>query len=213
MREKIILIGSSGHARVVIDIIEEEGKYQIEGVVTNDIFPDGKFNNYTVLGDDSVLHEMYKAGYKNLAMGVGGFKNNLNRKKIFNNLKATGFNFINVIHPKSVISRSVKIGEGCTIFAGVIINPNAIIRNNVIIATNATIDHDSIIESHVLISAGVTVGGNDLIGEGTLLALGSKVVSGIKIGKNILIGSGAVVVKDCLEEGLYLGIPAKLIKK
>ena len=210
--DKIIVIGSGGHAGIVIDILEEINKYQIVGIITNDIFPDRRFANYTVLGNDSVLQELKENGINKVAIGIGGFKNNVLRKKIFNKLKAIGFEIVTAIHPKTVVARTAKIGEGSVIFAGVIINPNVIIENNVIVATGSTIDHETVIKNHVLISAGVTVGANDIIEEGVLIALGAKIVSGIRITKDVLIGAGAVVVKDCLKKGMYLGIPARKIK-
>lgn len=211
-KEKIIVIGSGGHAKVVVDIIEEANEWKIEGIVTKELTENRNFRGYPVLGNESVLTDLIKDGYKKIALGIGGFKDNKDREKIYNNLKTMGFECVNCIHPKSAISKSVKIGKGCTIFAGVVINPDVIIKDNVIIATNATVDHDTIINNHVLVSAGVTVGANITVGEGSLLALGVKIVSHVKIGNDVLIGAGAVVIEDCLEEGLYIGIPARLKK-
>lgn len=212
MKDKIIVIGSGGHARIIIDIIEEVGKYEIDGIVTNDIFPNNMFDGYEILGNDEILDDLYKKGYYELAMGIGGFRDNKLRSAIFNKCKKIGFEFVTLIHPAAVISRTAKLGEGCVLFAGVIINPNTIINDNVVLATSATVDHDTVIKSHVLVSAGVTVGANDVIEEGVLLALGSKVISGVRIGKNILVGAGAVVVKDLEEPGIYLGIPAQKVR-
>ena len=210
--DKIVVIGSGGHAGVVIDILEEMNKYQIVGIITNDIFPNSKFNNYDILGDDSALQSLIMNGINKVAIGIGGFNNNVLRKEIFCKLKEIGFEIVSIIHPKTVIAKSTQIDEGSVIFAGVVINPNVSIGKNVIIATGATIDHETVIKDHVLVSAGVTVGANDIIQEGALLALGSNIISDITVGRNVLIGAGAVVVKDCLEPGTYLGIPARKVK-
>ena len=209
IREKIILLGSGGHAGIVLDIIEEMDVYNIVGVVTKEEIPAGKFNGYKILGDDNVLTELLKDGITKAVIGVGGFKDNVSRKKIFTKLKEMSFEIVPAIHPKAIISRSVTINEGMVAFAGVVINPNVRIGNNVIIATGATIDHETELNDHVLVSAGVTVGANSYIREGALLALGSKIISGVTVGRNVLIGAGAVVVKDCIEPGTYLGTPAK----
>ena len=56
-------------------------------------------------------------------MGIGGFKNNDLRKKFFLKFKQIGFNVVNAIHPSSIISKNVAVGEGVVIFQGVIICP------------------------------------------------------------------------------------------
>ena len=212
MKKDIIVIGDGGHARMIIDFLEETDQFNIIGVTSKN--PDRKkFYNYLVIGDDSVLKYYYKKGeIRNVAIGIGGFRDNSLRKEVFEKVKKIGFSVQSIIHKSAVVSRYAQIGEGCIIMPNVTINNDVTIGNNCIIANGVVISHESVIGNHVLLSAGVIVGGNAIIGSGSLLALGSKVISGVKIGKNVLIGAGAVVVKDCLQEGTYMGIPARKIK-
>lgn len=207
-KPKLILVGDGGHAKIVLDILMEVNNYEIVGV-TSCNENNKTFCGLPILGNDDVLREFFKSGVKHVAIGIGGFKNNFLRKSIFKKVNDIGFDIVTLIHPSAVISRSVKIGKGCVIFAGVVVNPDVKIGDNVIIATGSTIDHETTIEDHVLVSAGVTIGGNTKIGEGTLCALGSKIISGIKIGKNVLVASGAVVAKDLEDNIKVYGIPAK----
>lgn len=207
--EKIIVIGGGAHARLTIDIIETMGRYEILGIIDKESRQGALIAGYRVLGGDDSLASIIDQGIRFAAMGIGGFKDNLLRKKVFLEAKEKGIRFINPVHPRTIISRKTTIGEGTTIFAGVIINNDVFIGDNCIIATGSSIDHETIIENHVLVSAGVTIGGCVKIKEGTLLALGSKVVSGITIGKNSLVAAGAVVVSDIANNQKVFGIPAK----
>jgi sugar O-acyltransferase (sialic acid O-acetyltransferase NeuD family) len=206
----LILIGSGGHAKVVIDIIEEEGLYKIHGVLTNDLIK--SFCGYPVLGNDDYLDQLQLNQKYKIAIGIGGFKDNLLRKKIYNKFAQQNFDIVNCIHPTAVISSSVKLGKGLVIFAGVILNPEVVIHDNCIIATGSTIDHETIIKSHCLISAGVTIGANTCIEEESLCALGSKVISQVNVGKNVLVAAGAVVTNNILDGEIVFGIPAKTKK-
>lgn len=211
-KEDVIVIGAGGHAKIVIDILEETGCYNIVGLIAKD--NEGKlFYGYPILGDDDALPTYFKKGITCVAIGVGGFKNNVLRKNIFERLNSLGFCVISAIHPKAVISKTAELGDGNVVFAGVVINPDVEIGDNCIIATGATIDHETVIESHVLISAGVTVGGCSVIEEGALCALGSKVISGVKVGKNALVAAGAVVVSDIAPDSTVFGIPARAVKR
>jgi|ERR1051325_1790853 UDP-perosamine 4-acetyltransferase len=208
MKEKIILIGDGGHARVVADILEEIGSFEIIGGTTIDDTRTS-FLGYPVIGNDDILPLYFKKGIKRVAMGLGGFTSNTLRKKVFNYAKGVGFEIITVIHPKAMVSRSAMVGEGSVLFAGAVLNTAAKVGSNCIIATGATIDHESSVGDHSLISAGVTIGANVEIGAETLCALGSKVISGKKIGMNVLVAAGGVVVNDIPAGQKVFGIPAR----
>jgi sugar O-acyltransferase (sialic acid O-acetyltransferase NeuD family) len=211
--KKVIVVGSGGHAKVVIDILQEmianESKIEIIGVTSNLLAIAEVFFGFKVLGTDEIIKNYSNNDNYMVAMGLGGYRDNTLRDKIFHYVKDFGINFINAIHPSAIISKSVKLGEGVVIFPGVVINTDVMIGDNSIIATLASIDHETIIENNVLVSAGVTVGAYAKIGSGTLLALGSKVISGVTIGRNVLVASGAVVVSNIDDNKTVFGIPAK----
>jgi UDP-perosamine 4-acetyltransferase len=211
--KEIIVIGSGGHAKVVIDIIHEMEDCQIVGITSISLKLGSFFCGYPILGDDNILNEYRDKKNLLIAMGLGGYKDNILREKVFNLVKSIGFDFINVIHPSAIISRTVKMGEGIVIFPGVVINTDVELGNNIIVATGSTIDHETVVNDHTLISAGVTVGAYSSLGQGTLLALGSKVISGVTVGSYSLVAAGAVVVNNIGQNQRVFGVPAKPIMK
>jgi sugar O-acyltransferase (sialic acid O-acetyltransferase NeuD family) len=208
-KPKVIVVGVGGHAKIVVDILEDMDSFEIIGVTAIDE-KGGQFQGYPIIGDDSVLQQHFDQGVTNVAIGIGGFTNNKLREQVYKFVKSIGFQVVSAIHPSAVISKSVKLGEGVTIFPGVVITTEAVIGNNCIIATSATIDHETIIGDHVLISAGVTIGANTIIKEGVLCALGAKVVSAVTLGKEVLVAAGAVVVNDVEDHARVFGVPAKM---
>ena len=208
----LVIIGNGGHAKVVIDILEERGDYNILGIITKNKGDEIGIGGYEILGDDNLLKELFNKGVKVVVMGVGGYTDNSLRKRIYENLKKIGFQVISAIHPTASISRTVLMGEGNVVFSGVVINPYVKLGNNIIVATGSTIDHDSVIKDHSFISAGVTVGAETIIKEEVLLALGSKVMAGVTICKGALIGAGALITGNISEPGTYFGMPAKRLK-
>ena len=211
--KKIIVIGSGGHAKVVIDIIREMKDCEIVGITSNSIKVDSLFYGYTVLGEDNILNKYVNDKSILTAMGLGGYRDNNHREEVFNYVKSLGFNFINVIHPSAIISKTVKMGEGNVFFPGVVVNTDVELGNNIIVATGSTIDHETVVNDHVLISAGVTVGAYSVLEKGVLLALGSKVISGITVGSYSLVAAGAVVVNNIGQNQRVFGLPAKPVAK
>ena len=62
--EKIIIIGASGHAKVIIDIIEKRNEYQIIGLVDSYKSPGGMVMGYPILGNIEMIPDLIK--YKNI---------------------------------------------------------------------------------------------------------------------------------------------------
>ena len=207
-KEDIIVLGKGGHAQCVINIIEDQDKYNIIGITDVDSEIGSKFLGYPILGNDDVLADYLKKGVKNAAIGVGGFTNNVGRSRLFKKVKALGFSLPPIIHPSAIITKRTKIGDGSLIFPGVVLDETSIGANNMV-GTASSVDHGTVLGDHIFISAGVTIGANTTVGDEAFFALGSKIISGIRIGPRILVGAGAVVVNDLEEEGTYMGCPAK----
>lgn len=52
-----------------------------------------------------------------------------------------------------------------------------------------------------------------VVGDGTWIGAGTTILPGVCIGSGVIIGAGSVVVKDCEDNAVYAGNPAKLIKR
>jgi len=209
---EIIVFGSSGHAKVVIDTIEKEAKYKIIGLIDDFKAVGESTFGYKVLGKCTDL-ELVSSKY-NLYNGIIAIGDNSVRSRIAKEVhqKAPSFRFISTIHPYSSIGRDVKIGDGVVVMAGAIINSNTTIGNHCIINTKSSIDHDCSLDNFIHLSPGVTVGGNVRIGEGTTVSIGSVVCRNISIGKHAVVGAGSTVLDNIDDLCLYYGTPAKKIR-
>ncbi|CAK7078400.1 MAG: Putative acetyltransferase EpsM [Parabacteroides sp.] len=190
------LYGASGHAKVIIDILEAEG-LEIEGL----------------LDDNSTIHELLgypvnakRANVSPLIVSIG---DNLTRKKIVNKMCCL---FGKAIHPSAVISQYATIDEGTVVMQGSVIQSSTSIGKHCIINTGASIDHDCRIEDFVHISPHVTLCGNVDVGEGTWIGAGAIIIPGVKIGRWSVIGAGSVVRKDIPDKVLALGNKCKVVK-
>lgn len=52
-----------------------------------------------------------------------------------------------------------------------------------------------------------------VVGDGTWIGAGAIILPGVTIGRGCVIGAGAVVTKDCQDNGVYVGVPARLVRK
>jgi sugar O-acyltransferase (sialic acid O-acetyltransferase NeuD family) len=205
MKKKLLIIGASGHGKVVADIAIKMNKWKAIS------FLDDNINIEPPLGLDVIgtTNDYYKY-VDNYEMFVG-IGNNLTRKKIFEILEKTGANIPVLIHPNAVIGQQVDIGQGTVVMAGAIINSYTRVGKGCIVNTGSTIGHDNKIGDFVHISPGAHLAGTVSVGNCSWLGIGSIVSNNIKITNDCIIGAGGVVVKDLNKSGVYVGVPVRRI--
>lgn len=197
MKKKFGIIGAGGHAKVVIEILEEMGNTVISVTDHNRLI--SELLGYSV-SPDQPLADL------DVLVAIG---NNAARKKI---VSETTCNFGIAIHPKANISSRCSMGKGTVVMAGVTINSGAQIGAHCIINTNASIDHDCEIADFVHISPGASLAGNVSVGEGTHIGMGSSIIQGVSVGKWVTIGAGTVILSDVPDHAVVVGVPGKIIK-
>ncbi|SIQ58518.1 acetyltransferase EpsM [Chryseobacterium sp. RU37D] len=192
------LYGASGHGKVAAEIAEASG-YVIEAYIDENPMKE-KVLSYPV------LHEIPPHDIE-ILISIG---NNRIRKRIVN--QDYPFNYVTLTHPRAIISKRVKLGEGTIVMPGATINASVRIGKHCIINTNASVDHDCILDDFVHISPNAALGGNVQVGEGTHIGIGASVIQGITIGKWCTIGAGAIIINDVPDECTVVGNPGKVIK-
>ena len=196
---RLIIIGASGHGKVVADIATLNG---YKDIVFLDNDPSIKeCAGYPVLGSDTMTAVLN--GDVFIAVG-----NAETRKKLMERENERTFPVL--IHPNAVVAKDVKIGAGSVVMAGAVINPAARVGKGCIINTSSSVDHDCIIEDYCHISVGAHLSGTVVVGTGTWIGAGAIVSNNLCICAGCTIGAGAVLIKDIDVLGTYIGVPAKL---
>lgn len=202
----IIIIGTGGHAKVILDIIEKSGD-NVRGFLDDNRIIGETILGYPVLGSEKkdVVNFCNRNCY--FIIGIG---NNEKRKKEAELLKLPWYT---AIHPSVQIGKAVEIGEGTVIMANAVINPDAKIGSHCIINTAASVDHDVVIGNYTHISPNAAIAGKSSIGEGCHVGIGCSVIDNISICSGVKIGAGAAVTEDISVPGVYVGVPARIVRK
>lgn len=193
---KIIIYGGGGHAKACIDVIRQMGIFNIYGIVGRKLKIGSQVLGVDIVGDDDDLDTLYKEGYHMIVNGVGAVSNHPVREEIYKRLKSIGFYLPNIIHPKSIVEPSVKLGEGNQIMAAAVVGSDASIGNNCIINSGSIISHECILGDNVHIAPGAILAGKVSVGNNTLVGMGSSTYLRVKIGSNVTIYNGCVVSYD-----------------
>ncbi|MFA6924578.1 MAG: NeuD/PglB/VioB family sugar acetyltransferase [Bacteroidales bacterium] len=204
MNKEIVILGSGGHTRSLIVILESYG-FLIKGIYDNsfDIKNKEFINGYELVGKIDAIKEEY-----NLVLSIG---DNVQREIYFEKYyKQIAKD--NLIHPKALIEKRVDIGCSNQFFANIYINSNVIIGNNNIINTSCIIEHEAIIGNHNHISIGAVLCGRVNIGSCCFIGAGAVVIDKVKICDNVIVGANSVVIKNITEPGTYVGNPVRRVK-
>lgn len=200
----LILIGAGGHARSCIEVIEQEKKYKIVGLVGLEQELGYKHLGYKVIATDNMLQGLSKDNPFAL-ISVGQILSSEIRIKLYIHALNAGFKFPTIISPKAYVSPHAKIGRGSIVMHGAVINSGVIIGENCIINTNSLVEHDSKIEDHCHISTGVILNGEVLIESGSFIGSGAIVRERITIGTNSIVGMGLTVRTNLGSKSKFLG--------
>lgn len=193
----MILYGASGHAKVIIDILEAIGK-KIDWIV-DDNESLCELLGYEVRRDNGC--------YESAIVTIGNCR--IRREKV-ETLDVKKWE--TAIHPSAVVSPRAEYGEGTVMMAGALVNSCAKIGKHCIINTGASVGHDVILGDYVHIAPHATITGGVVVGNCTWVGAGTVVKQGIKIGANCMIGAGSVVVKDIPDGVVAYGNPCKVIR-
>lgn len=194
----MVLYGASGHAKVVIDILEANN-VPIDYIVDDD-YSISELLGYNVRHGCSLFDEVLVA--------IGACQQ---RKAVVENIIANKFTI--AIHPSAIISPRARIEDGTVIMQGAIVQSCASIGKHCVVNTGASVGHDVTLSDYVHVAPQAVVTGNVQVGECTWIGAGAVIRQGIKIGSNCMIGAGAVVVKDVTDGDTVVGNPAKQLIK
>lgn len=203
-KPSVILIGAGGHARACIDVIEQQGKYKISGLVGVQSELHAEHLGYSVIGTDDNLQDLAKI-YQYACIAVGQIHSPDSRIRLYQQAVRLGFQLPTIIAPSAYVSRHACIGAGTIVMHGVIVNAGARVGDNCIINTRALIEHDVIVENHCHISTGAILNGNVEIGTECFVGSGSIVKEGVSFGKGCVVGMSLSVRHNLADHARFVG--------
>lgn len=209
---KVLIVGCSGHARVVVDILELQGRYEIVGLIDSFKPAGTQLRGYEVIGTEEDIPTLVEAGVASL--GIIAIGDNWTRARVVTRIRELqpDFQFITAIHPNVCVARDVEIGEGTVVMAGAVVNTGARIEAFCILNTRCSVDHECTLGEFSSIAPGVVIGGRVTVGPFAAVGIGATIIHEVSIGKHTVVGAGAIVVKDVPDHVVVYGTPARFVR-
>jgi sugar O-acyltransferase (sialic acid O-acetyltransferase NeuD family) len=194
MKPELLLIGGGGHCKSCIDVIEQEGKFQIAGIVDMPNRLHQKVLGYEIIATDDDIQRLSKE-YENFLITVGQIKSPSTRIKLYKIVKRMNGRLPVIISPLAYVSQHTQIGEGTIILHHALLNAEVQVGHNCIINSRALIEHDAYIGNHCHIATGAVINGGVRVNSETFWGSCAVSIESIEIGNNVIIGCNASIKK------------------
>ncbi len=121
--------------------------------------------------------------------------------------------FVALIHPNVIRSNHIEIGEGSIIYAGSILTCYIKIGKHSHLNLKTTVGQDCTINDFFTTAPNFSISGNCIIDKHVYLGTSSMLKQGLTITSNVTVGMGAIITKNIIKSGVYVGNPAKELIK
>jgi sugar O-acyltransferase (sialic acid O-acetyltransferase NeuD family) len=168
---KLLLYGSNNFSDTLADLAIDCG-HEVIGKI--DDFATGP----GILGSLSTIGRTHRPGEYGMILAIG-YNDLAGRWNAWQRVRALGYEFPTLVHPRAYVARNVKLGCGTLIMAAAVVDTRATIGAATVLWPTSCVNHDATIGSNCFLSPQATICGFT------------------KIGNNSFIGAGAVVVDHC----------------
>jgi sugar O-acyltransferase (sialic acid O-acetyltransferase NeuD family) len=204
----VIIFGTLDTAELAHYYLENDSPYTVVAFTVNkEYIKEDTFKGLPVVPFEE-LEQHYPPTEYRLFAPMTGVKMNTLRKKIYEEGKARGYEFISYVSSKATVCDN-EIGDNCFILEDNTLQPFTKIGNNVVMWSGNHIGHHGIIEDHVFFTSHVVLSGHCHVKERAWFGVNATIRDFTTIGEGSLIAMGALITKDTDDNGFYLGSPAR----
>ncbi|MFT5702469.1 MAG: sugar O-acyltransferase (sialic acid O-acetyltransferase NeuD family) [Desulforhopalus sp.] len=210
-KKQICIVGSGGFAMETLCCFLDSMKIPISDHSKNFRFmiADNDPNEADVLGVPVIKQSTFDPTLYKTIVAIGDPRK---RQQVVKELPKDT-EYISIIHPSAVISKWVQIGEGAIVTAGTILTCNITIGSHAQLNLHTTIGHGCKIGDYFTTAPATNISGDCSVGDCVSMGTNSSIRQGLDICDNVTIGMGSVVVKSIIDQGVYVGAPAKLLNR
>ena len=203
LTNSLLIIGASGHARVVVDALRAA-----EPALSITVVDDNRALEGLLLQGLPIRTPVDWAREPGASFHVA-IGHNEDRARCHTAGRANRRTPRTVIHPDATVSPLAEIGAGTFVAARAVVAPAARLGEGVILNHGAIVDHDCVVGDFSHLAPLAVLGGGVQVGRLVLVGAGAVVLPGRTIGDGVTVGAGAVVTHDVAAGATVTGVPAR----
>jgi sugar O-acyltransferase (sialic acid O-acetyltransferase NeuD family) len=209
--KRLAIIGAGDLGQQIAHHAEATSQFSIAGYFDDFQAVATVVGAHPVLGKLDAIEDAHRRGmFDQLLLGIG-YKHLALRHAIYQRLHDR-VPFARLVHPAAWVDPSAIVEPGVIIYPGCVIDQCTRIGANTLLNLGCVLAHHGQIGRSCFFGPGVRLAGFVNVGERCLLGIGSVVIDNVTLAADVRTGGGAVVTGNLGQAGLYVGVPARLIK-
>ncbi|TXL71187.1 hypothetical protein FHP25_31250 [Vineibacter terrae] len=210
-RVRVVILGASGNALDIIDIIDALGApLEAAGVLDDGREKGSEFGGLPILGPLAEAAALADVVFVN---GIASERSHRRKLAIIAGTGLDAARFVTLIHPLAAVSRRATIGHGSCIGPGCAVSGRVEIGVHAWLGSLAVIGHDCVLGAGATVAPAATLAGGVTLGAQAYVGSGAVLRPGVTVGEGALIGMGAVVLRDVPAGEVVVGNPARLLAR
>jgi len=200
-----MVIGSSGHAKSVLEAADSAG-FVVDGTISTE-------NSDGDIGFASLISALHDVDIVTTALALGHGVNHV-RFRAFEEVLSVfpQAQFPPIVHSSAWVSPTASLGRGSVVLAQASVGSGSTLGVGALINTGASLDHDSTLGDFASLGPGARTGGNTLIGPRTMLGLQAGILQGRTIGEDTVVGAHSLVIENIPALSVAMGIPCRVTR-
>ena len=210
---KLVIFGAGDIARLAHYYFARDSEHEVAAFTVDQKYRQADtFLDLPLVPFEEVSNTYPPDEYK-MFVALSYAKMNKLREEKYKQAKAIGYELVSYVSSRCSFLTDHPVGDNCFILEDNTIQPFVKIGNNVTLWSGNHIGHDAVIEDHCFLASHIVVSGYVRIGHHSFLGVNATLRNNITIAPETLIGAGAIIMKDTVEQGVYLPERARLFEK
>jgi sugar O-acyltransferase (sialic acid O-acetyltransferase NeuD family) len=207
--ERVVIIGTGESAAVAFEYFRYDSPHEVVAFSADEKYVTSDTYRSLPLVPLEHLAESYSPSKYRAFVAVSAVELNRLRRRLYDAVKAAGFDCVSYVSSHAFVLGNVEIGENTFVQEHVALQYKVRIGNNVFLGSGACVGHGSVIGDDCYLGPQATVCGNCTVGHSVFLGANSCVGQEVTVAADCVVGGGAMILKDTVSHQVYLGNPAR----
>lgn len=210
---RLIVFGAGDIARLAHYYFTRDSDHEVVAFAVDETYRQAEtFLDLPLVSFENVV-ELYPPQEYKMFVALSYARMNKLRAEKYGQAKRRGYELVSYVSSHCSFLTDHPVGDNCFILEDNTVQPFAKIGNNVTLWSGNHIGHDTVIEDHCFLASHIVVSGHVRIRNNCFIGVNATLRNSITIAPETLVGAGAVIMRDTVEQGVYLPERAKLFTK
>ncbi len=210
---RLVIFGAGDIARLAHYYFTRDSEHEVVAFTVDQQYLGAEsFLDLPLIAFEEIVGRYPPADHK-MFVALSYTRMNRARAEKYARAKERGYELVSYISSRCSFLTDYPVGDNCFILEDNTIQPFVRIGNDVTLWSGNHIGHDSVIEDHCFLASHIVVSGHCHIHSYCFIGVNATLRNSITIAPETLIGAGAIIMKDTIEQGVYLPERAKLFAK